>query len=55
MEEVNYQINCYRASALELELVAVHQDVHNILGILSSYGQVINIDSNIFILVITVA
>jgi len=49
MEEVNPQIDSYRACAFELELVVNDEDVNNLLGILSCNGQVINIDSNVFI------
>ena len=41
MEKVNSQIDSYRASAFELEFVVLDEDVNNLPGIFSCYGQVI--------------
>jgi len=48
-KKFNPQTGSYRTSAFELELVVIDEDVNNLLGVLSSNSQVINIDSNIFI------
>jgi len=48
-EKIDPRIDSYGACVFELELVVTDEDVNNLLGVLSRYSQVVNIDSNIFI------